>query len=168
MEPPPNRQGVPEGPPPLCATAAAAPLRAVRRRRRLSDHSAAWLLIAARCSAMALDFAAIDWSDPIPGYLPDAKMAGLADVTIRHSGLALPAHSYVLASQCPVLQDMLLSVAELSAGSKRKLSAMEVSGTAGGAGSMCNGSMAREHCGMLAASRHDAASSASCAAGPNY
>lgn len=64
---------------------------------------------------MVLDFAAVDWSDPILGYLPDPETAVLADVRIKHSGLALPAHSFVLA-QAGVLKQLLLSMADPAGG----------------------------------------------------
>ncbi|KAL4458283.1 hypothetical protein ABPG75_013148 [Micractinium tetrahymenae] len=43
------------------------------------------------------DSTAVDWADPAPFYMGNPDMVELADVTIKHSGLQLPAHSYVLA-----------------------------------------------------------------------
>ncbi|KAL4458285.1 hypothetical protein ABPG75_013150 [Micractinium tetrahymenae] len=71
-----------------------------------------------------MEVTAIDWADPAPFYLGDPELAQLADVTIKHSGLELPAHSYVLAVQSRVLKGLLCSLQTTPDG-KCKRSEME-------------------------------------------
>ncbi|KAL4458350.1 hypothetical protein ABPG75_013215 [Micractinium tetrahymenae] len=71
-------------------------------------------------AAAAFDPAAVDWEDPAPFYLGDPGLAELADVTIKHSGLALPAHSQLLAVQSSVLRDLFRSLPAEPGGKKRK------------------------------------------------
>jgi len=80
---------------------AAQPSRSNERRPRspptqpccCTPAQASTALAAAHPAAMAVPFSApIDWANPAP--LPG--MEDMADVTIKHSGLDLPAHSLVL------------------------------------------------------------------------
>ena len=54
-----------------------------------------------------MDLAALDRSDPAAWYSDSPAFTELADVELRVEGVALPAHSQVLARASPVLQDML-------------------------------------------------------------
>ncbi|KAL4458297.1 hypothetical protein ABPG75_013162 [Micractinium tetrahymenae] len=76
--------------------------------------------------AASFNPATIDWADPASFYLGDPELAQLADVTIKHSGLELPAHAAVLALQSTVLKDLFCSLrVPASPGAKRKHEELE-------------------------------------------
>ncbi|KAL4458353.1 hypothetical protein ABPG75_013218 [Micractinium tetrahymenae] len=121
-------------------------------------------------AAAAIDPAMIDWADPMPFYLGNPALAELADVTIKHSGLQLPAHSQVLAVQSAVLADLFCFL-RAAPGGKRKRSEEVGRGTAflraGGAGDPFSAHSLQEMVFLLRLCYNDADSAALEAALPH-
>jgi len=64
----------------------------------------------------------VDWANPAAFYLGVPGMEGMADVTIKHSGLDLPAHSLILAmaGHSAVLRDLFRSLRSVLPGQQKK------------------------------------------------
>ncbi|PRW56893.1 phytanoyl- dioxygenase [Chlorella sorokiniana] len=54
----------------------------------------------------------VDWAAPASFYTGSDELVELADVHIKHSGLLLPVHSQVLATQAAVLRSLFRALRE--------------------------------------------------------